>query len=131
MEAHDRRRIAVLEQVVRGELTAAAAGALLTLSERQVRRLVARYRQGGAAAVQHGNRGRQPAHTLSREVRQRVVALARVTGGDATPYRLSRLLAEREGLAVSRSSVRRILLSVGLVGTGAGGVADALRPPRE
>lgn len=131
MKAQDRRRIAVLERVVRGELTAAGAGALLTLSERQVRRLVARYRQGGAAAVQHGNRGRQPAHTLSREVRQRVVALARVTGGDATPYRLSRLLAEREGLAVSRSSVRRILLSAGLAGTGAGGAADALRPQRE
>ncbi len=109
------QRVAVLHQVVQGHLTAAAAGRLLGLSERQVRRLAVRYRDGGASAVQHGNRGRQPAHTIRPEVRQRVVALAQTTYRDHNDYQLCMLLAEREGLSLSRSSVRRILQAAGLL----------------
>jgi transposase len=117
MVVSTQQRIAVLAQVDRRELTAAAAAAQLELSERQSRRLIARYREGGAAAVQHGNRGRQPAHTLSGDVRQRVIALAQSSASGYSTHRLSRLLAEREGLKVSRSSVRRILLAAGLPAT--------------
>ena len=111
------QRIALLALVDRGQLTAVAAAAQLALSERQVRRLLAKYRHGGASAIQHGNRGRQPAHTISAEVRQRVVALAVSSERGYTPDQLSRALAEREGLRVSRSSVRRILLAAGLAAT--------------
>ena len=105
----------MLDKVAQGQLTAAAAARLLALSERQVRRLVARYRAGGAAAVRHGNLGRQPAHTIRPEVRQRVVALAQSTYRGYNDYQLSALLAEREGLLLSRSSVRRILQAAGLL----------------
>lgn len=109
------QRVAVLHKVVQGQLTAAAAARLLDLSERQVRRLAVRYRDGGVLAVQHGNRGRQPAHTIRPEVRQRVVALAQSTYRGYNDYQLSVLLAEREGLSLSRSSVRRILQAAGLL----------------
>ena len=109
------QRVAVLALVDQGQLTAAAAAARLELSERLIRRLVARYRQGGAPAMKHGNRGRQPAHTISAEVRQQVVALAQSSTQPYTPEQLSRFLAEREGVNVSRSSVRRILAAAGLV----------------
>jgi transposase len=115
METELQQRIVVLHRVVQGQLALAAAAQVLGLSERQVRRLVARYRDGGAAAVQHGNRGRQPAHTIRPEVRQRVVALAQSTYQGYNDYQLSTLLAEREGLSLSRSSVRRILQSAGLL----------------
>lgn len=107
-------RVAIFARVDSGQLTAAAAAALLELSERQVRRLLARYRQGGGAALQHGNRGRQPAHTIRTEVRQRVIALAERSEQGYTARDLSRALAELEGVSVSRSSVRRILLAAGL-----------------
>lgn len=108
------QRLDVMARVDRGELTAAAAATLLELSVRQVRRLVARYRDGGEMAVAHGNRGRRPAHTLGDDVRQRVIALARSGEHHVSTQQLSRLLAEREGVKVSRSSVRRILLEAGL-----------------
>lgn len=114
MVASTQQRVAILARIDQGYLTAAAAAAQLELSERQVRRLVAKYRDGGALAVQHGNRGRQPAHTISREVRQRVIALAQGSAQGYSTHQISRLLAEREGLKVSRSSVRRILLAAGL-----------------
>jgi transposase len=113
--ASTQQRITVLARVDQGQLTAATAATQLELSERQVRRLVAKYRNGGASAVQHGNRGRQPVHTIGRDVRQRIVALAQSSHPSPNPQQLSRLLAEQDGLNVSRSSVRRILLSAGLI----------------
>ena len=56
----EQRRLLVLNEVNRGRLTAWRAGELLGLSERQVRRMLAAYREEGAAALVHGNRGSRP-----------------------------------------------------------------------
>lgn len=108
---HAQQRVAVLQAVAQRQVTTADAAMALGLSMRQMRRLVARFRHGGASAVEHGNRGRQPVYTISPEVRQRVVALAPSIYQGCSHYQLSLLLAEREGLDVSRSSVRRTLLA--------------------
>jgi hypothetical protein len=111
----EQHRSAVLNQVLEGKLTAMEAGAVLQLSERQVRRILAAYREAGAAALAHGNRGCPPVHAISAEVRQRVVTLAQsaaYTG--CNDQFLSELLAEREGLVLSRSTIRRILLAAGV-----------------
>lgn len=114
MTRHGHQRAAVLHEVAQGQMTAAAAATVLGLSERQVWRLLAAYRRGGAGALRHGNTGRQPAHTIGDEVRQRVVALARTTYRGCNEQHLSELLAEREGLTISRSSLRRILRAAGI-----------------
>ena len=114
MDEKAQQRVAVLHEVAQGQLTARAAAAMLGVTERQARRLLAAYRRAGAAALRHGNTGRQPAGTIPAEVRERVLALARTTYRGCTHQHLSELLAEREGIALSRSSVRRILLAAGL-----------------
>ena len=58
----DQKRLMVLNQVGRGVVTCREASALLHLSLRHARRLLAAYRKEGAAALAHGNRGRKP-HT--------------------------------------------------------------------
>ncbi len=58
----DERRIEVLNRVLAGALTGAAAPPLLGVSERQAYRLLSAYRREGPRAVVHGNRGRRPAH---------------------------------------------------------------------
>jgi len=114
MSSQDKQRVAVVHAVAQGHLTASAAAVVLRLSERQVRRLVAAYRQAGAEALRHGNTGRQPAHALTAAVRQRVVELAQTTYAGCNFQHLSELLAEREGIVLSQSSVRRIVLAAGL-----------------
>jgi transposase len=121
------QRIVALHEVAQGQLTAAAAAALLGLSVRQVRRLVKQYRRVGAQAVEHGNRGRQPMHAVPPELRQRIAALAQTTYQGCNHQHLSELLAEREGIAVSRATVRRILLAAGLHRAQSAGQ----RPPRQ
>ena len=92
----------------------ARAAERLSLSERQTKRLLAGFRREGVAALVHGNRGRQPAHTLSPGA-----AGAGAWLGDGEVCRLQsgafdRTIGRREGIALSRSSVRRILGAAGI-----------------
>jgi transposase len=130
MASTDERRVAVVHAVAQGHLTAPAAAEVLGLSERQVRRLVAAYRRAGAGALRHGNTGRPPARTIPEQVRQRVVTLAQTTYHGCNYQHLSELLAEREGIMLSRSSVRRILLEAGVATPEHPAVAARQRRPR-
>jgi metallophosphoesterase superfamily enzyme len=57
------RRLYVLNHLLTGDLTGEEAGRVLNLSEREVRRLLKRYRVDGAAGLVHGNHDRAPART--------------------------------------------------------------------
>ncbi len=112
----EQRRLLVLNEVNRGRLTAWRAGELLGLSERQVRRILAAYREEGAAALAHGNRGRKPPNALGEGLREQVVELARTKYAGFNQLHMAEMLAEEEKLGVGRSSLRRILAEAGIPG---------------
>jgi transposase len=114
LNTQEQKRVMVLNRLLVGQLTAAEAAVLLNLSERQVRRLFAAYQKEGAAALAHGNRGRKPVHSISEEVRRQVIELATTTYAGCNSQHLRDLLAERDGIQLSRASVRRILLAAGM-----------------
>src|SRR5713101_2317440 len=114
LNTQEQKRVMVLNRLLVGQLTAAEAAVLLKLSERQVRRLSAAYQQEGAAALAHGNRGRKPVQSISEEVRSQVIELASTTYVGCNYQQLRDLLAERDGIEFSRTSVRRILLAAGI-----------------
>ena len=107
-------RIQVLNGVNTGEVTVEVAAELMGVSMRHAWRLLAAYREEGAAALAHGNRGRKPATTTDTGARQRVREMALGPYAGLNHTHLTELLAEREGIAVSRSTVRRILLAAGV-----------------
>ncbi len=114
MNGKEQQRAMVLNQVDRGELTGQQAGVLVGLSLRQVRRLLARYRGEGVAALAHGNRGRPAVHRIPEDIRKRVVALAQGPYRGLNHYHLQELMEEREGVSLSRSSLWRILSGAGI-----------------
>jgi transposase len=114
LNTQEQKRVMVLNRLLVGQLTAAEAAVLLNLSERQVRRLSAAYQQEGAAALAHGNRGRKPVQTISEEVRRQVIELATTSYAGCNYQHLRDLLAERDGIKLSRTSVRRILQAAGI-----------------
>lgn len=114
LNSKEQHRLGVLNRVIGGQMTAMEAAGLLDLSERQTRRLLAAYRREGAAALAHGNRGRTPPNALAAPLRQQVVSLAKGTYAGINHQHLCELLAEREAIAISRPSLRRILLAAGL-----------------
>lgn len=114
LNGKEQGRSQVFNRVLAGRITVVEAAELLALSERQARRILAAYRKEGVAALAHGNRGRQPTNSLSPELRTRVIELAKGKYAGCNYQFLSELLAEREQIAISRASVRRILLAEGI-----------------
>lgn len=110
----EQSRLMVLNGVEVGRIIVREAAEVLGLSLRHVRRILAAYRKEGAAALAHGNRGRKPHNALDDGLQRRVLELAQSTYAGCNTQHFTELLAEREGIAVSRSAVRLILLRAGL-----------------
>jgi len=110
----EQRRLVVLNGIEIGRITAVEAAQVLGLSLRHVRRILAAYRKEGAAALAHGNRGRKTHNALDEGVKKRVLELAQSTYAGCNTQHFAELLAEREGITLSRSAVRLILLRAGL-----------------
>ena len=110
----EQKRALALNRLVAGDWTEAETAAALGLSVRQVRRLKRAYGEEGISSLIHGNRGRRPHHALADELRDRVATLARTIYAGCNDHHLGELLAAREGLTLSRSSVRRILREAGI-----------------
>ena len=72
------------------------------------------YRKEGASALAHGNRGRKPVNTIGEELRQQVVDLAGDKYYGFNQQHFTEKLADKEGISLSRSTVRRILLARGI-----------------
>lgn len=110
----EQARLETLNHVLAGYLRVNEAARVLGISERHTWRMLAAYRKDGAAAVAHGNRGRRPANATTSKIAEQVVALARTRYAGVNHTHLTELLEEHEGMALSRSTVRSILLSVGI-----------------
>jgi len=90
------------------------AAKVMGVSERHGWRILAAYRKEGAAALAHGNRGRTPANSIPLAIRQQVIAMAEGRYSGVNHTHLAELLAEREGITLSRSTLRRLLSGAGL-----------------
>ena len=110
----EQNRLVVMNQVEGRKLTVDKAAALLALSPRHVWRILTAYRKEGASALAHGNRGHKPVNTIAEDLRQQVVALARDKYYGFNQQHFTEKLADQEGISLSRSTVRRILLTRGI-----------------
>jgi len=124
LNAKEQQRVKVIHEVGSGMLTGRQGSELLGVTVRQVRRMVQRYRLEGVAGLAHRNRGRASARKIGAGVRAEVVRLARERYPGCNYSHLAEVLAEREGLHLSRSSVRRVLLGAGM------GSPRRRRPPQ-
>jgi len=108
------QRVAVISSCVRGDLACARAASLLNLTPRHVKRLKARLRQGGEAALAHASRGRPSHRRIPQRVRDRILHLARTTYVGFNDHHLCEKLVEKEGLSLGRETLRRLLRSSGI-----------------
>ncbi|MFQ5741833.1 MAG: ISNCY family transposase [Acidobacteriota bacterium] len=118
MSRKELRRGEVLSRVKRGELRLNEAAQLLEVSYRQAKRLLRRYRAGGAKALVHGNVGRA-SNRIDTERREQALRLVRehYSGGPRErfgPTLASEHLAADYGIEVPRETLRRWMLTAGL-----------------
>jgi transposase len=105
------KRLHVIRKVLEGTLMQREAAGLISLTERQVRRIVKRIRQEGDEGIRHRSRGRPSNRKLP--FKQRIVRLYRKHYPDFGPTLFTEKLAEREGIAVSRETARTWLMEAG------------------
>ncbi|MCZ0942046.1 MAG: helix-turn-helix domain-containing protein, partial [Gammaproteobacteria bacterium] len=94
-------RVAVVAQVAERRLSQREAAVRLGLGVRQVKRLVARYRERGAAGLASGRRGRRPNNAIDASVRRAAVDLVRERYPDFGPTFACEKLVEDHGRRLS------------------------------
>jgi len=110
----EQNRVMVLNQIETKGLTVERAAVLLEVTPRHVWRLLAGYRREGTAAIAHGNQSHKPVNMIEEGLRQQVVALARGKYYGFNQQHFTEKLEAKEGISLSRSTVRRILLISGI-----------------
>jgi transposase len=110
----EQNRLVVMNRIESKKLTVAQGAALLELRQRHVWRILASYQKEGASALAHGNRGRKPVNAIEGGTRQQIVELASGKYYGFNQQHFTEKLADKEGINLSRSTVRRILLARGM-----------------
>jgi transposase len=115
MTQTDRDRLVTLRKAKERRITQRQASEELNVSERQVRRLLAKMRAVGDRAVVHGLRGRQSNRRIEDEKRQGVIGILKqdVYCGFG-PTLASEYLAKKHRIAVSKETVRKWMREAGL-----------------
>jgi transposase len=86
MSAKEHERAVVFARVVAGELRLREAAELVRLSERQAKRVLARFRSAGRAGLVHGNVGQPSNRARPAEERKQILELVRAEfGGRGEP----------------------------------------------
>ena len=114
MTLREQARLRVLNSLLAEHMALDQAAALMGVSPRHTRRILAAYQEKGAAALAHGHRGRRPINATPEAVIDEVVHLARTRYAGTNHTHLSELLTEREGIDIGRTTLRRILLNAAL-----------------
>ena len=113
MSGKERDRLKVVAALAEGRLRQAAAARLLRLSVRQVRRMRRRYEAEGDVGVVHRARGRPSNRRLPEVLRRRVMAQGTKAYRDFGPTLAAEKLQERDGLRVSRETLRQWMIAAG------------------
>jgi transposase len=114
MSEREVHRVEVLSGVVAGRMSTPEAVSILCLSERQVQRLLKTFRDDGAIALRHKARGRPSNNRTLEGLRDLTLALVRERYADFGPTLAAEKLAERDGVKISRETLRKWMVEDGL-----------------
>jgi transposase len=108
MSASERDRSHLIRRVIEKSLGQREAAEQLGIGVRQIKRLVRAWKRHGDGGLVSRRRGRAAHNRLSDTTRLRIERLLREIYPDFGPTLASEKLAERDGIVVSRETVRRI-----------------------
>jgi hypothetical protein len=114
MSRKERDRLKVMAGRDQGRISQAEGARVLGLSVRQFRRLERRYERHGDAGLVHALRGRVSNRRIGPEVRAAALEAVQAHYADFGPTLAAEYLAEREGIVVSRETLRQWMILEGL-----------------
>jgi hypothetical protein len=114
MSHRELSRLEVLQQLSERRLTQRTAALRLSLSTRQLRRLLKAFKVAGPSALISKRRGRASNHHLPDETRQQAAALIHSLYSDFGPTLAHEKLTEEHALMLSVESTRQLMIREGL-----------------
>ena len=113
MSQKELKRLHVIHKVVEGSLTQVRAAEIISLSERQIRRIVKRIGAEGDKGIQHRSRGKESNRKAPKGLIERVTRLYREKYRGFGPTLTAEKLLELDGIAISKETVRTWLIEAG------------------
>ena len=114
MSKKELTRLEVIQRIKEKRLKQKEAAEMLSLSPRQIRRLVRAYLQEGEKGLISKRRGKPGNNRLQAEVRQQAIDLLHKNYSDFGPTLAQEKLSEAHALKISRESVRQVMIGEGL-----------------
>ena len=113
MSQRELTRLHVIHKVIEGLLKQKEAAALLSLSNRQIRRLIKKAGKEGDVGIIHKSRGKPSNRRLPKKIKDKVIELYRQKYVGFGPLLASEKLLERDGLTVNDETLRKWLIETG------------------
>ena len=113
MSQKELKRLHVIQKVIDRGLRQAEAAEILSLSLRQIKRLVKKVRIEGNGALAHKSRGKPSGRGISLEIKRRVTGLYRDKYRGFGPTLAGEKLFELDGIALSDETLRKWLTESG------------------
>lgn len=114
MSTQEMNRAGIIQQVLNKQLTQLAAATTLGLTDRQVRRLVIRYRSAGAGALAHQARGRPSNNQLDPQLLSQAIKLVRTKYSDFGPTFAAEKLEQLNSIKINHESLRKAMVVEGI-----------------
>lgn len=114
MTQTDRDRLVALKKAQSGKMTQRQAATEMDITERQVRRLLVKLRNGGDKAVLHGLRGRSNRKIGDAEKEQVIALLKQDVYRGFGPTLAAEYLSKKHRIDVSKETVRKWMREAGL-----------------
>lgn len=110
LRMNELKKYKIIKKLVETNGNKKRAAVELDVTVRQINRMIAGYKAYGKDFFVHGNRNRQPKHTITQELRQQVIELYVSKYWDCNYRFFSELLAKHENINISESTIRKILI---------------------
>lgn len=106
----EEQKYSIIKKLVETDGNKKRAAITLSCSPRHINRMIKGYKTEGKAFFIHGNKGRQPSHTIDPQIKSLILDLYRTKYYDANYTHFGELLETHEKICVSTSVIRSALM---------------------
>jgi transposase len=114
MSIKEIKRCEILKMAEEKQITQREGGKRIGVTERHFRRLLHNYREQGIEGVISRHRGKISANRMSEEKQEKILDKLKENYSGFGPTLASEKLLERDGIKVSKETVRQIMIMAGL-----------------
>lgn len=100
------KRIRIIEQLIKNQITIEDCIEILKLSKRQIYRLKKKYEKGGEISLIHGLKGKKSNHSYSQVTKKKIINIYRSDYSDYGPTLFSEKLLKNHNIDINHETIR-------------------------